>query len=288
MKIVSLLNSGESLDKAIALIDCAFKSNPNFYRAFERIYVFYCNDLTKKKGYYASGSIKSFIEIQKQLGAESKYTREYIINRLIKKGFISFRMANNLEIDNNRFSRLIQNIPWYLVFDDECKKILCFMKSKYSNVEFINIGKAFNAAKITSIMPYYSRISKLYLFLRDGNLKAYRLGKNDINLPKVQKIEKQSIFAGGNVYLFIILIADFMVNNLGLDCYIGYRPASRFKRKAYDRALEFINDKYMTMIEPKNVAYNAYYTLVDNSCGDLNFSVVEAAFLSAIKEIYGK
>ena len=288
MKRISLVNSGESLDKAIALTDCAFKSNPGFYQSFEKVFIFYCNDLTKKKGHHASGSIKTFMDIQGQFLSDCKYTREYIIDCLVEKGFISLRLANHMQRDNSQYARLIENIPWYLVFEDERDRILGFMKSKYPNVEYINIGEAFDATQMVSVMPYYKRIGKLYLLLRDGNVKAYKLGKNDINLKKIQKTEAQSIVAGGNVYAFIILISDFMKKNIGIDTFIGYRPSSRFSRQAYDNAIQYINDHFMTKVEPKNVYYNAYFSKIKNPCDDLNFSVIMAAFSSAIEELYGK
>lgn len=289
MKIVSLVNSGESLDKAVALIDCAFKTNAAFYKSYEQVFVFYCNDLTKKKGQCASGSIKSFLDICEKHSIGCQYTREYIVDCLLEKGFLSRRGAIRLQIDEQRYRKFIENIPWYLVFDYERDRILDFMKRKYPNVEFINIGALFNARKMSMTMPYYLRMGKLYLLLRDGNIKAYRIGKHDIKLSKVLKTESQSIVSGGNVYSFIALIADYASNIIESDFCMGYRPASRFKRKSYDSAIEYINDTFLTEVEPKNVTYNKYYSLVTTSqINDLNYAVIQAAFFDSIKEIYGK
>ena len=138
-------------------------------------------------------------------------------------------------------------------------------------------------------MPYYLRMGKLYLLLRDGNIKAYRIGKHDIKLSKVLKTESQSIVSGGNVYSFIALIADYASNIIESDFCMGYRPASRFKRKSYDSAIEYIKDTFLTEVEPKNVTYNKYYSLVTTSqINDLNYAVIQAAFFDSIKEIYGK
>lgn len=287
MKIVSLVNSGESFDKAVALIDCAFKSDADFYKSFEQVLVFYCNDLTKKKGQRASGSVAAFLDMQKQYCKEHKITREYIINLLHKKEFVTLRGAVRLQRDEQRYSKFIENIPWYLIFDEEKNRILDFMKNKYPNVEFINIGDAFSAERISSVLPYYQRIGKLYLLLRDGNVKAFRIGKKDIEVPKILKCEAQGIVAGGNVYSFIMLITDYASKVIGADFCIGYRPASRFKRKAYDSAIEYVSCHYFTKVEPKNVVYNKYYTLIGNiQNDDLNYRVICAAFLDAVKELY--
>ena len=287
MKVVSLVNSGESFDKAVALIDCAFKSDADFYKSFEQVLVFYCNDLTKKKGQRASGSVAAFLDMQKQYCNEHKITREHIINLLYKKGFVTLRGTIRLLQDEQRYSKFIENMPWYLVFDEEKNRILDFMKIKYPNVEFINIGDAFHAKRIASVLPYYQRIGKLYLLLRDGNVKAFRIGKKDIGVPKILKCEAQRIVAGGNVYSFIMLIADYASKMIGANFCIGYRPASRFKRKAYDSAIEYVNANFLTRVEPKNVAYNKYYTSIDNiQAEDLNYKVICAAFLDAVKELY--
>lgn len=289
MKIVSLVNSGESLDKAIALIDCAFKTDSAFYKSYEQVFVFYCNDLTKKKGQSASGSIKSFLDMKKKHSIGCLYTREYIVNRLLEKRFLSIRGVNRLKFDEQRYHKFIDNIPWYLIFDVERDKILDFMKRKYPNVEFINIGTSFNVEKMSRSMPHYLRLGKLYLLLRDGNIKEYRIGKSDINLSKVLRTEAQSIVSGGNVYSFISLISDYALSNIKSNYCIGYRHANRFKRKAYDSAIEYINSFFLTKVEPKNTEYNNYYSFIEKAqYTDLNYQVIQTAFFDAIKEIYGK
>lgn len=49
MKIVSLVNSGESLEKAAALIITAYESNFQFYSSFEEVIVFYSNNIKNQK-----------------------------------------------------------------------------------------------------------------------------------------------------------------------------------------------------------------------------------------------
>ena len=126
---------------------------------------------------------------------------------LLEKGFLSRRGAIRLQFDEQRYRKFIENIPWYLVFDYERDRILDFMKHKYPNVEFINIGILFNARKMSMTMPDYLRMGKLYLLLRDGNIKAYRIGKHDIKLSKVLKTARSATLRRRSLLPTITLIS---------------------------------------------------------------------------------
>ena len=106
MDIISLVNSAESLEKAIGLVHCAFVSNQAFYEQFDNVYVFYGNNLQKRKAQPISSSIYAFSELQRGLNC-AHYTYNYIIETLLSKNYISPRNVSRLSIDNERYQQLV-------------------------------------------------------------------------------------------------------------------------------------------------------------------------------------
>ena len=69
MRIVSLVNSGESLEKTVALIMTAYESNLHFYSSFDEVLVFYSNNIKKSK----NDDYKLCIERERELAFKRLY-----------------------------------------------------------------------------------------------------------------------------------------------------------------------------------------------------------------------
>lgn len=80
-----------------------------------------------------------------------------------------------------------------------------------------------------------------------------RVNKN-ISIEKVKNVEKNSIYYTFNVYIFILIIFDFVKNN---NTILGYRPMANTYRKSYSAAIDYVLKNYdKSIIEPRNVKFN--------------------------------
>ena len=68
-QLLSILNSGESLEKAIVLTHCALEGNPDFYTRHRKIVVIYYENLPKQDEHKAHGTIGGLLE---NLGAKAR------------------------------------------------------------------------------------------------------------------------------------------------------------------------------------------------------------------------
>lgn len=286
MILGSLVNSGESFEKCVGLVDCAYKTDANFYLKYDKVYVFYSDNLQKHNNQKVTGSLKSFMEFCNMYKINFKsYKKIEILEKLLKLKYISFNTYKRCIKNNEVYKKIINNIPWHVIYKNVKNKILNFMKTKYPNVEFVYINQKISLNEIYENLPLFQRVAKIYFMDKGGCISSKSIGKADINMNKIEKNFKRSAIQAYNVFLFINAICTYLKNRK-INFLIGYRPASRYIRKSYDMAIEYINNNFSSIIEPSNARYNEKYSLFSEvSIEDKNSAVVYKAFFDILKEL---
>ena len=286
MILVSLVNSGESFEKCVALVDCAYKANADYYKSFEKVYVFYSDNLQKHHDQKVSGSLKAFIDFCDEycVGIKLKSKQE-TLGSLLNLKIISKKTFIRCIKNTREYNKIISNVPWYIIYNVEKDKILQYMNMKYPNVEFVHLNTNISFDELYDGLPLYQRVAKIYFMDRGGCIASKDIGKMDINISKIRKCFNKSVIQAYNVFLFINTICAYAKMNLN-DFKIGYRPASRYVRKTYETAIKIVNENYPFTIEPSNLEYNKNFLLFNAQCvEDKNFSVIYKAFYNVLKEI---
>lgn len=272
-KIISLQNSGESLEKVIALMYTARKSCPQFYAANASL-VFFGHNLPKKtKRIMPHGSVgfyeKYFSSFEfnpvKDDGVliEEKHK---ILLKLFNKKLLTERNAEKLSTNDNLYIEFIKLMPMDVVFEEVSEFIFEMAESYFGNVFFQDIHLEDNYMKYyTSLedgkwaysiysLDYTGTISKFYfpnLSLDDYSLRNLVHVFNELN--------KKSCLSG-NSAMFLAAIKD-MTRNMKYK--VGYREHKRETRKTRNYALESILKEKNGIIEPKNTVFSGYFNQKD-------------------------
>ena len=137
-KLISIVNSGESLEKVAALISTAYKSNPCFYYSYDEVLVFYSDNIIKNKNMVNTyGLLSSLIDnciAKKMLNIDKtidiiKY-RKQILKNLYTNKSISYRQLQKLTKDNDLFIKLVSSLPWSEIFPNHKYKIINYLEKK--------------------------------------------------------------------------------------------------------------------------------------------------------------
>ena len=261
MRIVSLVNSGESLEKTVALIMTAYESNLHFYSSFDEVLVFYSNNIKKSKNDdKIIGTVKSLFDShliqliynysQEKDLLKIKYT---ILDNLHERKRISNRQKNKLANDEVLFLKLITNMSWLEVFPNLEKKLIEKVSSLYKNVRFINMCD-YPLTKIIEFIPHFQSFGKIYFYDFNGNTVLKKVNKIS-SLNKLENVKKNSIYYTFNVYIFIMIIFRFLKYNN--DIIFGYRKMKNTYRKSYYVSINYVLSNYNnTIIEPRNFKFN--------------------------------
>ena len=260
MKIVSLVNSGESLEKAAALIITAYESNFQFYSSFEEVIVFYSNNIKKsKRDKKVIGTVKSLfdshlLQLLYDFNEEKDLLKikDVVLDILYKRKKISSRQKNKLMNNEELFLKLIINMSWLEVFPELEKLLIKEMRKIYKNVRFVSMCD-YQLVNIIEFIPHFQSFGKLYFYDYNGNTVLKKVNKN-VSIEKIKNVEKNSIYYTFNVYIFILIIFDFVKNN---NTILGYRPMANTYRKSYSAAIDYVLKNYdKSIIEPRNVKFN--------------------------------
>ncbi len=277
MRLFSILNSGESLEKTIVLTELAILSNKEFYSEFDETYVAYSTNLPKKKEVLnIHGTIGGLVEYMgDKIGYNNEQLwedKEFITEKLRDAKLISARTQMKLLNDKDRFYRLIPNVSWYEVFP-EVKDRMISRIEKISNENGINLKMIYLNLKeidieiIDSISRkgYYGR---LFFLNADGTIGSKVLERGKIN--EIYEIIRRSVNLSFNVYGFII--SNYEIMRTERDVCFGIRYFKRFeydknfktfsgkfsahKRKSYVKALDSLKEMgASTIIEPSNYKF---------------------------------
>lgn len=263
MNLVSLANSGESLDKAVALSFLSHEFNKSFYQGYDTVEVYYSDNLPKlSSDFNAHGTFSAALPfLNGSLGFPYRTLddmwedREAITKRMQEQDKITSRIAHTLEQQEDRFRRTIGRLSWGSLYPEYEEKLVHAFSQKCGNFRFIrmNLKRDFN--DLQASIPTDYPVAKVYTLTSDGMIGSRGFGyapKEEETKPK-GSLEK-SVVASGNIYLFLTHVKHLNKNRQ--DAVLGYREMKKFPRAAYDHALTSLFDLGLPrVVEPSNKGF---------------------------------
>ncbi len=295
MKLLSLVNSGESLEKVLSLIVCAYESNSEFYYSFDEVIVFYYPNIIKSKPESKHvGLLKSLYDNKIiQYFIDKKISSYYLfknktLNCLVNSKKISERQKHKLTINDGLFRKFITNISWIEIFPEFEKTIIEFLEQNYSNLKILKINDIYSITHIVKTIPHYQSFAKIYFFDYNGSTILKKINKSYCNNDKLkilQQYNNASIYYSYNVYLFLMIISDYIDNNYNII--LGYRFMKSSPRMTYDVAIDYMLKKHQTIIEPRNVKFNEELNKISYrvSVNERSYIVIYKLFIDFLKKI---
>lgn len=297
-KIISLQNSGESLEKAIALMYTAKKSCREFYEENSAI-VYYGHNLPKKtKNIMPHGSVgfyeKYFSDFDFNPVKDDQTlirNKAEILQKLLNKRLITERNIKKLNADDNLYLKFIKLMPMDVVYEYVSEFIRRNAEKFFGNVSFRNIHLEDN------YMTYYASLEKnkwaysIYSLDYTGTISRFYLPNLELNNYSLRnlmhifsELDKKSCLSG-NSAMFLAAIKDMTRN---MDYEVGYRDHKREIRLTRNFALESILKNKKGIIEPKNIVFSSYFNnedviVLDNMDEKAN-KVIAAAFKDFLNE----
>ena len=297
--LISINNSGESLEKSISILYTNMIENSDFYSKYNTI-IFYGYNLPKTNAsLFASGTIgfydkyMSDCEFPEAICIKDIWNnKENVLNDLVKRNVLSSRTAEKLFNNYNLFYPIISKLPVQVVYPTFHLNLINYLKIIFPNVTFCFMNLFDSFEKIFYSLSEFENIYKIYGLQANGEVGVFNFNivNNEYynrNLAHLFKSLSKSIILSGNSAVFLAQIQKEIEKiEKKSSCIIGYRnhKHTRFSREV---ALKNILDNYTnTIIEPKNKLYNTYFdkfTKIENSEEKTNV-VVASAYHDFIKE----
>lgn len=274
--LISILNSGESLEKAVILTNLAIQGNPDFYAQYNNVRVLYFENLPRRKNSPGvHGTIRGLFEnmdSRKQTGYDSYEElwddKGKILDILLNQGRITERIKEKLLQNRERYIRTIPNLPWHFIFDGFREKLLDLIGETGVKIEYIDFKKT--SFEVIDRAPNPDWRSRHYILNPDGITSSRYFWKGwsrEANKNQREPIER-SIVLSPNIHLFLkgVYYSLFEKNK---DVLIGFRNFKRFQRNSYDEGIRFFLDKMDSRCveEPRNVLFNCLLDEVDQRYG---------------------
>lgn len=290
MHLISLNCSGESLEKACSLFYTSYCTNKDFYDSFDRVVLFYSENLPKKNksligmsGTFSSIS-NSNNKLLSDLECEIVKSVDKQILKLKENGVISERVSQKMVVDRSRLKKFMTNIPIDSMFSDYYRLIIAYFNRKYPKVEFVKLPIRELLEKYITSNRGYDGHSKLYGLQADGNIGTFYLG-NMAKIKQYNMLERifRSSSLSPNIYMYIRMIKIYATSAYA-KYLIGYRPMTRYSRKSYDLGIQSIPSTSL-IVEPANIYFREILNSISNSLSveersNLGINIVFKEFLS--------
>ncbi|MEK6878365.1 MAG: hypothetical protein AABY22_02090 [Nanoarchaeota archaeon] len=274
--LVSILNSGESLEKAVVLTKLALKENSDFYVQYDNVRILYFENLPRRRNSPRShgtiGGLFENINIKKQTGYNSYEDlwddKNKVLDILLSKERITERMKEKLLKDKGRYIKTVLNLPWYFVFDEFKEKIKRLLNETKISLEYVDFKKI--SFEVIDRAPNPDWWSRPYILNPDGIVSSRYFWKGwsrEANKNQREPIQR-SIVLSPNVHLFLKGIYYHFCEQ-DKKVVLGFRRFKRFQRNSYDQGTEFLLDKMISRCveEPRNVLFNRLLDKVDTEYG---------------------
>jgi len=261
MKFASLVNSGESLEKALVLSLMTMEINTDFYDQFDEVIIFYDENLPKKdKALKAHGTLEGFVQNMAGISWVPYKSfddvwddRHAILENACVDGRISQRMKENIPLDDARCRRILRNLPWQVAMPEASQRLIDQTEARLPKFRFVKLSLRDRFVDFQAGLEDLYPGNKVYLLNAEGFISTHRFGydKPDEYPTKAARRVESAIASSGNVYLFLMQVAhrcgEHSVSTL------GYRPMQKNARPAYDHAILILRNSRVRMInEPKN------------------------------------
>lgn len=269
-QLLSLHNSGESLEKSIVLFYNAIQNNFSFYDEFQ-VSAFYSHNLPKTNlEIDAHGTIGFYEKYFQNSYWCPPCSRNYlwkmkdqILNDLVEKKIITIRIAQKLEQNEEIYWLVISRLPFSYIYPEFYKNLLINTKNILKNISFIPTDLEKNVEEIYQILPFEKNFYSIYGLEANGIIGHYDMEiKQDYRYQKrfehlLSDLQKRIVLSG-NSAMFIASIQRASKNMFGI---VGYRN-HKYSRISRDTALYYLLNEHEGIIEPKNIWYNHYYDKV--------------------------
>ena len=267
MNLVSIVNSGEALEKALALGCFALSNKENdFYDQYDKIIVYYGENLPKKEtSLNTLGTLGGCIHYlnNKKLIPYKKIEdlfddKRFIIDRLIVENRISERIAEKIYNNDDVFMKIAVNSPWDIICRDQSTDFISLCKQMHPKLELRRLTFQDDFSLFLQTIPMYSKLAKLFVLNYDSVISTRHFGKqseNSVSKKGLVDIPRNSIVQSGNVYAFLIRLNQLAKEHF-VNYTLGYKPMTKFPRKSYDLAMRYLMETNETkIIEPGNQAF---------------------------------
>jgi hypothetical protein len=270
--LISVLNSGESLEKAVVLTKFALDENSDFYNSYGRLRVFYFENLPRRldspKVHGTVGGLFENMDAKKQTGYNSYEElwddKDRILNVLLNRGRITPRMKEKLLNARDNFIKIIPNLPWYFIFDKFKEKIQGLLEETQTSLEYVDFKKI--SSEVMDRAPNPDIWSRPYILNPDGivSSKYFWKGRNRKANKNPKELIERSIVLSPNVHLFLKGIY-YSFCEIDENVSIGFRKFKRFQRNSYDRGIELLLEKMNSRCieEPRNVLFSRRLDEID-------------------------
>ena len=261
MELASTLCSGESFEKALVLTYLGLTRNPSFYDRYEHIYVFYGDNMPKTtEGVNVHGALSTFINhrVGQRLVPDPTcvdwHNKAWVLRQLVSSGRITRKVAGEISHNRVAYSKVIPQIPWVEIFPELQKQLLKGMRLEFPQVSFVRMDLRKSLKEVLDFLPRNSTMGKVYAMDHEGRTSCLRI-RPILSRSTMNRIT-HSVVVSGNVYVFIVALFA-SVDSLLSHPIVGYRHFTRFHRKAYDNAIEFLQRTGVgSVIEPRNIGFS--------------------------------
>lgn len=274
--LVSLVNSGESFDKALVLAVTSLRAAPQFYSSFDKIIIYYSENLPKTaSAQYGHGS----------LGALTRYwpnspltqysalddlweDRTALLAGLISAGRLSPRTADRYRNDRELYLRTVPHCPWILFYPE--MQNVPITAGGLVSVEFRQVDFRLHFYSIYTSMPYSATgLAKLYQLHPDGAVSCRSVSPpmRGRVLEGIRRGLTSSVGWSTNVFLLIqgIRWAASRGSDLAALPTMGYRCIEMTAARAsYDSAVRsLVAGRLPTSVEPENEGFGRALGRID-------------------------
>ena len=277
--LISILNSGEALEKAVILTKLALEHNSSFYSSYDHVQTLYFENLPRKKSSpRAHGTIGGLLENldTKKYTGYSSYEdlwddRDKILDILCSKRRITERMKEKIRFNKARFDKIIPNIPWYFIFEKFRDLLVNQVIGNKASLEYVDFKDI--SFKVIDKAPNPDCWSRPYILNPDGIVSSRYFWKGWSKTANKNQVEpiKRSIVLSPNIHLFLKGVYYSFCDS-DRDISIGFRKFSRSRRPSYDSGIEFLFKQMNSQCveEPRNVLFNRLLDEVDRNYGEIH------------------
>ena len=271
-RLLSLSNSGESLEKVLTLYYHAYASNPDFYDRY-RIILFYGNNLPKKeKDGCAHGTIgfydKYFHDIPFLPPCSRQYFLEHmdlILHRLVFDGQITGRQAKELKQSPERFWKFVKHLPFHMVYPKYTEALIEAARKELKIFKLQSLHLEENYCKVIAKIKMDAMHYSIYALEANGTIGTYYLYPQDENQMThlYAELGRRPVLSANSG-----LLIHQISNRIGDHTTVGYRIHKNRIRANREHALKLLLKNRASIIEPKNHLFTEYYQTLDPALSD--------------------
>lgn len=274
--LVTILNSGESLEKTLVLLRLAYQRNGAFYQGFPSVRAFHGENLPKKAGGIpVHGTLAALV---RYLGhrPEVRYTslddlwddRDWVLTRLLAGGRITERVSGKLGTDRQRYDRIVPHFPWCNLLESLASHLRERVARECGNSTVEPLLVRDNLELLHGALPHIGLQAKLYTLHPDGGVSSRCFGRRLSRWPRaLYDTARRSIVSSPNVYLFLMAMQHEVTRARG-DATFGFRLFQSRPRRSYDAAIGYLRSgNFNTVMEPRNEGFGEVLDAIDREQG---------------------